>query len=205
MENRSKMLRSCLGQLKPYVGGKGYTEISRKYKIPPENIVKLGSNENPYGPSPKVRQALMQIHPERYPEPQELMQGLSSYAGYPENMVVIGAGMDGVMDTLTRMFLEKGDKTLIHTPTFSYYEILTTLCDATPIFVSRGKQFEISHGCDIPGDIKMVFICSPNNPTGNITSRDDLKGILESTDAIIFLDEAYVEFADHSLLDLVGK
>jgi len=69
MENRSKMLRSCLGQLKPYVAGKGYTEISRKYKIPPENIVKLGSNENPYGPSPKVRQALMQIHPERYPEP----------------------------------------------------------------------------------------------------------------------------------------
>ena len=205
MENRSKMLRSCLGQLKPYVAGKGYTEISRKYKIPPENIVKLGSNENPYGPSPKVRQALMQIHPERYPEPEELIQGLSSYAGYPENMVVIGAGMDGVMDTLTRLFLEKGDKTLIHTPTFSYYEILTTLCDATPIFASRGKQFEISHGCDIPGDVKMVFICSPNNPTGNITSRDDLKGILESTDAIVFLDEAYVEFADHSLLDLVGK
>lgn len=204
-ENRSKMLRSCLGQLKPYVAGKGYTEISRKYGIPVKKIVKLGSNENPYGPSPMVRQALMQISPERYPEPEELMEGLSSYTGYPENMIVMGAGMDGVMDTLTRLFLEKGDKTLIYTPTFSYYEILTTLCGASPSFVPRDRQFEIPGDCDVPEDIKMVFICSPNNPTGNFTAREDIKRIIESTDAIVFLDEAYVEFADHSMLDLVRK
>ncbi len=203
MENRSKMLRPCLEQLKPYVAGKGYTEISRKYGIPPEKIDKLGSNENPYGPSPKVLQALLEITPERYPEPEELMEGLSGYTGYPENMIVIGAGMDGVMDTLTRLFLEKGDKTLIHTPTFSYYEILTTLCGASPTFVPRGRQFEIPG--DVPEDIKMVFICSPNNPTGNLTSRENIKRILESTDAIVFLDEAYVEFADHNMLDLVNK
>jgi histidinol-phosphate aminotransferase len=203
MENRSRMLRSCLGQLKPYVAGKGYIEISRKYGLLPEEIIKLGSNENPYGPSPKVRQALLEISPERYPEPEELMEGLSRYTGYPENMIVVGAGMDGVMDTLTRLFLEKGDKTLIHTPTFSYYEILTTLCGATPQFMPRGQQFEIFG--DVPRDIKMVFICSPNNPSGNTIAGDEIRGILDSTDAIVFLDEAYVEFADESMLDLVGK
>jgi histidinol-phosphate aminotransferase len=203
LENRSKLLRPCLEQLKPYVAGKGYTEISRKYGLRPEEIVKLGSNENPYGPSPKVRRALMQISPERYPEPEELMEGLSGYTGYPENMIVIGAGMDGVMDTLTRMFLENGDKTLIHTPTFSYYEILTALCGATPLFSPRSPQFEISS--EVPKEVKMIFLCSPNNPTGNLTSREDIKKILESIDAIVFLDEAYVEFADRSLLDLVSK
>ena len=203
MERFSKSLRPCLNSLKPYVAGKGYTEISRKYGILPERIVKLGSNENPYGPSPRVLSALQKVSPERYPEPEELMEGLVGYTGHQEEMIVIGAGMDGVMDTLTRLFLENGDKTLIYTPTFSYYEILTTLCSATPVFVPRGPRFEIS--TDIPKDVKMVFICSPNNPTGNLTSEEDLKKVLESTDAIVFLDEAYVEFADRSLLSLVRK
>jgi histidinol-phosphate aminotransferase len=131
------------------------------------------------------------------------MEGLVGYTGVPQEMIVIGAGMDGVMDTLTRLFLEKGDRTLIYTPTFSYYEILTTLCGATPLFVTRGPRFEIS--TEIPTDVKMVFICSPNNPTGNLTREEDVKKVLESTEAIVFLDEAYVEFADRSLLGLVKK
>ena len=203
MERFSKSFRPCLNSLKPYVAGKGYTEISRKYGIPPERIVKLGSNENPYGPSPRVLSAIQGISPERYPEPEKLMEGLAGYTEHPEEMIVIGAGMDGVMDTLTRLFLENGDRTLIYTPTFSYYEILTTLCGATPLFVPRGPRFEIS--TDIPKDVKMVFICSPNNPTGNLTSEEDVKKVLESTEAIVFLDEAYVEFADRSLLGLVRK
>ena len=185
------------------MAGKGYIEISRLYGVPPEKIVKLGSNENPYGPSPKVLSALQGISPERYPEPEELMEGLAGYTGHPEEMIVIGSGMDGVMDILTRLFLEKGDRTLIYTPTFSYYEILTTLCGATPLFVARGLRFDIS--TDIPKEVKMVFICSPNNPTGNLTREEDVKKVLESTEAIVFLDEAYVEFADRSLLGLVKK
>lgn len=62
------------------------------------------------------------------------MEGLARYTGSPEEMLVIGAGMDGVMDTLTRLFLEKGDRTFIPTPTFSYYEILTVLAGAEPVF-----------------------------------------------------------------------
>jgi histidinol-phosphate aminotransferase len=201
LESRSKKLRRCLGQLRPYVAGKGFTEISRKFGLSPEDIVKLGSNENPYGPSPKVAEALKSISPERYPEPEDLLSGLSGYTNYPEEMIVIGAGMDGVMDTLTRLFLEPGDQTFIPTPTFSYYEILTTMAGGTPVFVPRGCEFEVT--TEIPGSAKMAFLCSPNNPTGNVTSEDDVRAVVESTDAIVFLDEAYVEFADRSLLDLV--
>jgi histidinol-phosphate aminotransferase len=185
------------------VAGKGFGEISRKYGIAPETIVKLGSNENPYGPSPKVAQALAGISPERYPEPEELIAGIASYTGFPEEMIIIGAGMDGVMDTLTRLFLEKGDRTFIPTPTFSYYEILTITAGATPILAPRGPHFEVAG--DMPLDIKMAFLCSPNNPTGNVTSEEEVCALLESTEAIVFLDEAYVEFADKSLIRLVEQ
>lgn len=201
MENRSEKLRPCLGQLRPYVAGKGFTEISRKFGLSPQDIVKLGSNENPYGPSPKAADALKSISPERYPEPEDLMAGLSGYTGCPEEMIVIGAGMDGVMDTLTRLFLGPGDQTFIPTPTFSYYEILTTLAGGTPVFVPRDCDFQAA--TEIPKDVKMAFLCSPNNPTGNVTSEDDVRAMVESTEAIVFLDEAYVEFADRSLLELV--
>jgi histidinol-phosphate aminotransferase len=187
----------------PYVAGKGFTEVSRRYGLKPEEIVKLGSNENPYGPSPKVAEALRDISPERYPEPELLMAGLAGYTGFPEEMIVIGAGMDGVMDTLTRLFLEEGDKTFIPTPTFSYYEILTILSGAKPVFSQRGDEFEVP--MSIPADTKMAFLCSPNNPTGNVTVEQEVRALLESTDAIVFLDEAYVEFAEQSLAMLVKE
>ncbi|MCJ7443929.1 MAG: histidinol-phosphate transaminase [Methanotrichaceae archaeon] len=201
MEKRALKLRPCLSQLNAYVAGKGYTEISRKYNLPPGDIVKLGSNENPYGPTPKVARALQSIFPERYPEPEELLSALSGYIGFPEENIVVGAGMDGVMETLTRLFLEKGDKSFIPIPTFSYYEILTILSGATPVFVDRSLDFEIPQ--TVPNNVKMAFICSPNNPTGNASSEETVLQILETTEAIVFLDEAYVEFADKSLVNLV--
>jgi histidinol-phosphate aminotransferase len=185
------------------VAGKGFGEISRRYGIPQEAIIKLGSNENPYGPSPKVTEALSAISPERYPEPEELSSGLSSYTGFPEDMILIGAGMDGVMDTLSRIFLEKGDRTFIPTPTFSYYEILTIMAGGVPLFSARGPNFEVAE--DVPQDAKMAFLCSPNNPTGNVISEEEVRAILESTGAIVFLDEAYVEFAEKSLINLVKR
>ncbi|MCX6673523.1 MAG: histidinol-phosphate transaminase [Methanothrix sp.] len=200
---RRSRLRPALARLMPYVAGKGFGEISRKYGIAPEAIVKLGSNENPYGPSPGVAQALASISPERYPEPEELLASLAAYTGFPEEMIIIGAGMDGVMDTLTRLFLEKGDRTFIPTPTFSYYEILTITAGATPFLSPRGPQFEIIS--EVPQDTKMAFLCSPNNPTGNVIGEQEVRAILESTDGIVFLDEAYVEFADKSLVRLVER
>lgn len=196
-------LRACLGRLKPYVAGKGFTEISRQYGLAPQSIVKLGSNENPYGPSPLVLRALREISPERYPEPEELIESLSGYTGFPEESIVIGAGMDGVMDTLTRLFLEKGDRTFIPTPTFSYYEILTIMAGGEPVFTPRGPDFEVAQ--EVPKDVKMAFLCSPNNPTGNVSAEASVREILEGTEGIVFLDEAYVEFSQRSLLKLVRE
>ena len=96
-----------------------------------------------------------------------------------------------------------GDYTFIPTPTFSYYEILTIMAAARPIFSPRGPQHELAEA--VPEKAKMAFLCSPNNPTGNVLSEKELRAILESTDAIVFLDEAYVEFARESLIHLVRE
>ena len=200
---REAQLRPALGLLQPYVAGKGFGEISRKYGLDAGDIVKLGSNENPYGPSPKAREALASVAMERYPETEALLAGLSAYTGFPEEMILLGAGMDGVMDTLSRIFLDPGDATFIPTPTFSYYEILTIMAAARPIFSPRGPQHELDEA--VPEEAKMAFLCSPNNPTGNVLSQEKLRAVLESTDAIVFLDEAYVEFSERSLIQMVRE
>ena len=190
-------------RLKPYVAGRGIGEIAAKYGLPPDEIVKLGSNENPYGPSPRVYEAISSARPERYPEPVRLVEAMAEYAGAAPENVLIGAGMDGVMDTLTRLFLDPGERTVIFTPTFSYYEILTVTAGAEPVFIPRGPDFEVP--TDVPEGIKMIFICSPNNPTGDIIPEEDLRRIVEGTDAIVFLDEAYAEFSDENFLPLAAE
>lgn len=199
----SDNLRSVLQSLKPYVAGRGIQEIARAYGLVPESIVKLGSNENPYGPSPSVRAAMAQAPLELYPEPDDFISALAGYTGFSEQEIVIGSGMDGVMDTLTRLFLGPGDVSLIPTPTFSYYEILTRLCGAEPSFARRGPEFQVLEKS--ASGAKMTFLCSPNNPSGNVLEEEDLRCLVESTEGIVFLDEAYVEFADRSLAGLVRE
>lgn len=203
MERYSKNLRPSLSRLKPYVAGRGIQEIAAKYGIPPEEIVKLGSNENPYGPSPLVYEAISSARLERYPEPEGLVGALAEYAGAAPENVLIGAGMDGVMDTITRLFLDPGDRTVIFTPTFSYYEILTVTSGAEPVFIPRRENFDVP--TDVPEGIKMIFVCSPNNPTGDLISEEDLRSIVEATDSVVFLDEAYAEFSDENFLPLAAE
>ncbi|MCQ8902735.1 MAG: histidinol-phosphate transaminase [Methanothrix sp.] len=202
LERRSR-LRPVLSSLRPYVAGRGIEEISRIYGIPPERIVKLGSNENPYGPSPAVKKAIAEAPLNLYPEVDDLIKSISSYTGFPESQVLIGSGMDGVIDTLSRLFLDHGVRTLIPTPTFSFYEIVTILCGAEPVFVRRSDPSDLIER--VRDDrIGMVFICSPNNPTGEVIDEDLLRSVIESTDAVVFLDEAYVEFAERSMVDLLN-
>jgi histidinol-phosphate aminotransferase len=139
---------------------------------------------------------------EIYPEPEGFIQALSGYVGYPPEEIIIGAGMDGVIDTISRLFLGPGDRSAIPIPTFSYYEIVTTLSGASPLFLPMGSDFKVPK---MPKEARMIFLCSPNNPTGNSVSEDQVREIAETAEGIVFLDEAYVEFADKSLVHLVRR
>ncbi len=208
-----KLVRNSVKEIKEYVPGKSIDEIALKYSLDPGKIIKLGSNENPLGPSPlaveAIREKAGKVHLYPPSDAHELRRGLSEYTGYPvNNIVVSGNGMDGILDTMMRLFMSEGAETVIPIPTFSYYEIATLANGGKPVFVKRDRDFEISHRdilSRVNSNTKMIFLCSPNNPSGNVIREEEVRKILDKTNVIVFIDEAYVDFAETGLSGLVKE
>lgn len=196
-------LREELASIVPDDSGPGLAELQKKCGLPPQMLVMLGRNENPYGPSPQALEAMQGPAVNRYPEPEGFITAASGYIDFPAEQVIMGAGLDGLIDSLARLFLCRGDRALIPLPTYSYYELLVRLCGAEPAFAGLTPDLQLPDALLADPKIKMIFLCSPNNPTGETISRRALRSLLERTRAIVFLDEAYVEFADESLIRLV--
>jgi histidinol-phosphate aminotransferase len=192
-----------ISELEPDEAGLDLAEVSRRYGISPENIIMLSRNENPYGPSSKVWDAFWNVQLHLYPDQESFLEILSGYTGYPKENIVIGAGMDDVISTVSKLFLGTGDKALIPIPTYTFYSLAVRLCRANPIYQQRREDFEVDP--EVQKDVKLIFICSPNNPTGNMASEETVKAIAESTEGIVFLDEAYAEFAEKNMLKLVNE
>ena len=199
----TKNVLPYLAQLEEDEAGPDAAEIARRYGIPQERIVMLSRNENPYGASPRVHAALTDVPVHRYPDSRPFLTALSGYTGYPEEFLVAGAGMDEIITTICRIFLGVGDKALIPVPTYNFYGLAVELCGALPYYQPRLAGFAVDRR--IPDGIKMAFLCSPNNPTGNALPEEEVRAVVEGTESIVFLDEAYAEFAGKSLLKLVRE
>jgi len=207
------LLRRSIQEISEYIPGRSTREIAEKYGLEEEGIIKLGSNENQLGPSPRAVEAVkknasrIHIYPSR--DPIRLRKALAEYVGFSiDNIVVSGNGMDGVFDTMMHLFLGEGSETLIPIPTFQYYEIATQANGGIPRFAMRSKDYSLDVGKlleMVSRKTKIIFLCSPNNPTGNIIEEEQVRRIVESVDSIVFLDEAYVEFAEKSLTSLVRE
>jgi histidinol-phosphate aminotransferase len=198
--------------MKEYVAGRNIEEVARSYGIDECDVVKLASNENCLGPSPKAVAAIKKAagSVNLYPSVDaiELREELAGHYGFPLENVVTGPGMDGVMETLLRVFLDKGDESVIPLPTFSYYENVAGFCSAKPIFSMRKPDYSLDIEdilSKVTGRTRFIFITSPNNPTGNVTPAKDIKAIAGSVKCLVFVDEAYVDFAGKSALDMVKK
>lgn len=211
--SRRNLIKDGIKNIPEYVPGKTIDEIALSYGLDPDTIIKLGSNENPLGPSPEAVDALdrykqlyqLSVYPSA--DSGELVEALSGYTGYPEsNIVASGPGMDGLIDNLMRLVISQGDEVIIPTPTFSYYEIAARANGAVPVFVKRDNEFQIDSESVLKAETprtKMIFICSPNNPSGDLIDEKKLHRIAESTKGLVFVDEAYVEFADRNMANLV--
>lgn len=204
--------KPSIKKMKEYVAGKNIEEVARSYGIDEGNIIKLASNENCLGASPMavkaIREAADSIHLYPSVDAIELREELSRHYGIPAKNIVSGAGMDGVMETLLRAFLDKGDESIIPLPTFSYYENVTGFNSAVPVFSPRKPDYSLDVD-DIISKVndrtRFIFITSPNNPTGNVASAEEVKTIAESVKCFVFVDEAYVDFAGSNRMDMVRK
>jgi len=198
--------KKSIERIRPYVPGKGISEIAKRFGFKESEVIKLASNENPYGTSPeviqKIRENAQNVH--LYPEPSDVSTLLSEYVGVDEECIITTPGMDGLIDYTLRAYISEGDSVLITSPTFSYYEIASLASGGNAVHVFR-RGFEVDVG-DVMDNMdnldrcKLIFICSPNNPTGNTTPFKVIREIAESFDGIVFVDEAYVEFSGRDMI-----
>ncbi|MCS7264844.1 MAG: histidinol-phosphate transaminase [Armatimonadetes bacterium] len=198
----SKRVRKAVLKLKPYVPGKPIEEVQRELGL--EDVIKLASNENPIGPSPKAIEAAMKVLSEahRYPDDSyyRLRQKLASIYNVPTDWVLLGRGSDEILLHIVQTFVEPGDEVVFSSPSFIMYEILSNLMDAVCVKVPLNNYIhDVASLLEaITERTKIVFIDNPNNPTGTILRNRLIKTFLDETPegVLVVLDEAYAEFVE---------
>ena len=197
------LLNPHLAELEEYAPIEPFEVLSARLGIPADRIVKLDANENPYGPLPAVTEALARYpHFHIYPDPRQSMlcDALSEFIGVRAAHILPGHGADELLDCLCRLFLAPGDAVINAPPTFGMYSFDAKLAGAKVIDVHRYDDFAVD--VDAIADAveahrpKLLFLTSPNNPSGNWLGDEAFERLLELP-VVVVLDEAYVEFADH--------
>lgn len=190
--------------ISPYVPGKPITQLAREMGLPVERIVKLASNENPLGMSPKARLAVeaaligLNGGVERYPDQFELIAALAERFGVEVNQVVLGNGSNDVLDMAARVFLAPGRSAVFSQHAFAVYP-LATMSTGAACIVAPAKNY----GHDLTAirqamlaDTQVVWLANPNNPTGNFLPYDQVRAFLNGVPkhVAVVLDEAYNEY-----------
>src|SRR5690606_11298870 len=194
-------IKEQLLDLKPYQPGKPAEDVKREFGL--EKIVKLASNENPYGSSEKAKEAVRNsldsfaIYPDGYAT--ELREKLAKHLGVDGSQLLFGNGSDDVIHILTTALLAPGKNTVMATSSFSQYKHNAIIEGAE---VREVDLIDVHHDLDgmlqqIDENTEIVWVCSPNNPTGLYVSSEKLHTFLKQVPShvLIVMDEAYYEFA----------
>jgi histidinol-phosphate aminotransferase len=203
-----------IASLESYTPVETIEKTAKQYGLSPSSIVKLNFNENLYVPREKLAALLKEVAEEcdlrLYPqeEEQKLLEAIANYLGLSKECVAIGNSSDEVMDRITNLFLEKSNRAVTFTPTFSVFRYCVKYHGADYVEVPLRKGFAL----DIEGlraaftpETKMLYLCSPNNPTGNQFGMGEVEALIEKFPGIVLVDEAYGEYADYSVVQLINK
>ena len=213
VEQLGKLIRPDVFEMDPYTPIVPFEVLCERLGLAADQIVKVDANENPYGPSPRVAEALARYpYYHIYPDPNHtvLRQALEHYVGVSQEHLMLGTGSDELLDVVIRLFVQPRDSVVNCPPTFGMYPFLTSVSGARTLSVPRREDM----GVDVPaveslfvGDAPMprlVFVASPNNPDGSVLSEDDLLRLL-ALPAIVVVDHAYVEFGGPDFTPLVPE
>lgn len=191
-----------LNGIKNYEAGLPIELVVREFGIDTKDVVKLASNENPKGTNPNVVKAIINgaKNAHLYPDDSfyELKEALSDKYSISDKNIIIGAGSDQVLEFISRAFLSENNKVLMSQVTFAMYEIYAKQMGATiirtPSYEHKVNEFIASYKEHNP---KIVYICTPNNPTGDAISKVDVLKIIDAVDkdTLIVVDGAYMEYA----------
>jgi len=201
MRDVKQLMREGILEIEPYVPGKTIEEVQAELGL--ERIIKLASNENPLGPSPKAVEAMRNelSHVHLYPEGScaALRQKMASRLGIGEDMITFSNGADNCILLLGHAFVNRGDEVVMADPTFPVYETVARLMGGRPFHVKLNQGVHDLDGMlkKVTPKTKLLFVCNPNNPTGTTVTGDELDAFVAALPdhALLVLDEAYCEFA----------
>jgi histidinol-phosphate aminotransferase len=170
--------------------------------------IDLSDNTNLWGAPPAARAAIAIADSEaltRYPAPysRQLTRKLGDYLGVDANMIVVGCGSDDVLDSAIRAFGEPGARLAELDPTFGMIRVFATLNGLSVVEVPRGGQRAAEE--ILSAGASVIYLCSPNNPTGELIGPDSIEAIVARANGIVIIDEAYAEFAGVSSIELLTR
>jgi len=196
------LIPAHIRDLKPYVAGRTIEEVQEEFGL--ETVVKLASNENPLGPPASAveaaQESLKSSH--RYPDPsaRALRRKLAERYDLKLENIIVGAGSEGILASIVRVFLDKGDQVLTSDAAFLGFPILcrTRGVEPTKVPLNPEYRFDLRAIADaITDKTKLIYLCNPNNPTGTIFTKDEFDEFMERVPphALVIQDEAYCEYA----------
>lgn len=204
-----RLMRPHLVTPEAYATAVSPDEMAAKAGVSPDMIIRLNQNENPFGAAPEIAAALIDLPLHLYPDPNQskIREALAEYTGHPAEQILAGAGSDELIDLLMRLFVAPGDRVLDCKPTFGMYHFCARIADAEVVSVPRDDAFEVDVEAIAREDderTKIVFLASPNNPTGNLVAEQDARALLD-TGVVVCVDETYYEFSDSTLCPLLDE
>ena len=189
-----------------YEAGRGVEEVARDLGLDPDSLVKLSSNENAFGPSPKAAEAIREYAPRVHTYPKssatDLRERLADRWAVTPAQVWLANGGDGALDYLARATLDPGDCVLVPDPGFAYYGMSARYHHGTVATypVSEDDDFALTADTVLPhyGGERIVYLTSPHNPTGSEFTLSAVEAIADGTgeDTLVVVDEAYAEFSE---------
>jgi len=197
MINLKKLIRKNIQNLTPYSSARD--EFKKSFGI------FLDANENSIG---SISDELLN----RYPDPHqlELKEKIAKINSINSENIFFGNGSDEAIDLLVRTFCEpKTDKIMLFPPTYGMYKVVANINDVGIVEIPLTKDFQLNTEkiiSEFDDNLKIIFICSPNNPTGNVFKRNDIENILNKFNGIVVIDEAYIHFCkDKSFLNKINE
>jgi histidinol-phosphate aminotransferase len=210
LEEKLKKLQDIEG----YSVGESTETLARQLGISPSEIIKLNFNENLFMPRAKLIELMKEVAEECdlriYPQEEEnkLREKLSGYLKTPKENIVVGNASDELIDRIARLFLEKGESAVSVMPTFPVFKYCAKRQGAeyvtVPLLANFGLDVKRLLGTFSP-KTSILYLCSPNNPTGNQFKMDEVETLAKEFPGIVVLDEAYAEYADYSMVPRIGE
>jgi len=212
-----RIVREVLNEAKrlgAYDVGETIEKLARRLNKKPSEILKLNSNENFFIPlgflRDILREVIEEVDPRIYPRDEivDLKDVFGRYVDVPPEQIVIGTGSDQLIDIACKMFLRRGDEAIAIAPTFSIYRRCTETQGAVYKPVSLRGDFSLDAEAMLDAvtpKTKLMFLCSPNNPTANQFSRREIEFLASEFDGLVAVDEAYVDFSGDSVVSLVEE